>query len=232
MSSSTLPLALPFYPAVAEDRPHLEIFEERSLPGDLSQCDELDLVKKVKEEDNRAFEELARRLEPQRRALIDKVLRRWRLGEADFPDAEQVALWATFLAALQFDPERAARSGCAFASFALTLIGRKVSNFARTEWRYKRPYEHSKQGDDALEAGSRHTRPSADPVQEAARREFGARLQKFLKRKKRQAFWELLVAKVKLPDIARQLGITQRQAERWKEELRKALRKDLKPFWD
>jgi hypothetical protein len=33
MSGSTQVLALPFVPAVAADAPHLEIFEERSEPG-------------------------------------------------------------------------------------------------------------------------------------------------------------------------------------------------------
>jgi hypothetical protein len=180
------------------------------------------LVKKVEAGDDRAFEELARILAPARRALIHRVLRRWHVTNADFEDAEQVALTMTFPAAKDFGFAQAARDRCSFPSYAWKLIGREVSKFARGEWRRKRPYEHSAKSAEALEKGGRNKRRGTDPVEEAARREGQHRLEELFagRPKALRRFWELRVAGMKLPTIARELGITARQAKRWEAEKR------------
>jgi RNA polymerase sigma factor (sigma-70 family) len=158
-----------------------------------------------------ADELVLRHYQPMNQLIALRVRHRW--IAADVPDAQQNGVFAILEAIARYDTRQVAKArGCSFHTFVRLVVRARCCDFVRqvrrAEKRYRRLDERR------VEGGS-------DPVEALAQQEERTRLHRALERldEPLRRLWEELSSGKKLPQIAREQGISYNRVKRQRQRL-------------
>jgi RNA polymerase sigma factor (sigma-70 family) len=155
---------------------------------------------------------------------------------ADVPDAQQNAVFAILEAIAGYDTLEVAKPrGCRFRTYLRLVVLARFGDFVRQVRRVQRRCCRLDEVGERLAAGQGRFSgcPTSDPVEALARQEAMARLHQVLDRlddAMRRLWWELANGK-KLPQIAREQGISYDRAKRQRRRLLAQLTAQLRHAW-
>jgi RNA polymerase sigma factor (sigma-70 family) len=162
---------------------------------------------------------------PFTRRFVIKHARRVGLASAHVPDAQQQAALALLEAIGRYDEQAYLREQrCSFHGFLNLVLRARFSDFVKTVWRAERrrnPTRSSQVGHRVY--GSRSADPAdwedprqSDPAELVLEEEERARLEEAIEdlSSSKRFLWDCLTSGVKLPVLARRLGISYPAARR------------------
>jgi RNA polymerase sigma factor (sigma-70 family) len=170
-----------------------------------------------------AADELVLRYYERMNQLIALRLR-YRWIAADVQDAQQNGVFAILEAIAGYDTREVAKPrGCRFRTFVRLVVTARCYDFVKQVRRVQRHSCHLQEAGERLAAGQGRCPvcPTSDPVEALARREAMARLHQALERLDealRRLWWELVNGK-KLPQIAREQGVSYDRMKRQRRRL-------------
>ncbi|MHB1425067.1 MAG: sigma-70 family RNA polymerase sigma factor [Gemmataceae bacterium] len=163
-----------------------------------------------------------RHYEPMNKLIARKA--KFILLAADVQDAQQDGVFAILNAIAGYNTLEAAKArGCSFRSYLHMVVTCRFLDYVRHLHRVEKRYRRLEETEDRLSdgGGQRSTGRWSDPVEALARQEETARLHRALDRldDTMRGLWQELTTGKKLPQIAREQGLSYNRVKRQRQRL-------------